>query len=227
MKKHIFLIVLFISQCYSQISCHNKKIAMQSYEQWWQFALNLDENPDFAGGDGESRKKVREYVATTKYTSILDIPCGRGLDYILFRKMDLTIDYIGIDITPKLVEHTKEIGLDTIQGSIEQIPMNDCAVDICYARHILEHLPYYKKAINELIRVARQEVLIVFFISPSNKPDFINPTVCDDYLLYHNYYNKEQISRFILSQQRVKRIEWESVDNTEESILHIFLKTIP
>ncbi len=128
-----------------------------------------------------------------------------------------------MDITPKLVDSAQAQGINVQCGSIEQIPMYDASVDVCYARHILEHLDYYHNALPELVRVAKKEVVIVFFIKPGNKPDTIDCSDCNGFLLYHNYYNQEKLENYITSLNSVDTIQWEDV-LLDETILHIYLK---
>jgi ubiquinone/menaquinone biosynthesis C-methylase UbiE len=122
-----------------------------------------------------------------------------------------------------LVVRGLKLGFDIQQGSIECIPSVNESFDVAYARHILEHLNYYEKAVSELIRVARYETLIVFFIKPIAEEDRINSTMIDGALLYHNAYNKEKLERFVTSHQKVKEVSWEHVTD-KEVLLHIYMK---
>lgn len=102
------------------------------------------------------------------------------------------------------------------------IPFEDAAFDIVYARHILEHLPYYEKALEELIRVARYEALVVFFIPATDVEDIIDFGISDGHMVYHNRYNRAKLEKFVLSQPKVSHITWETISQNEE-ILHIFV----
>lgn len=197
------------------------------HEQWWEQCLGsqvsmLTFSQWLGDINVQSRVAVREHVKNKKYKSILDIPSGLCLDFFGFKHNDVDIDYYGIDITPKLVDYAQAQGINVHCGSIEEISMQDASVDVCYARHILEHLDYYQKAISELIRVATKEVIIIFFIKPGEKPDKIHCNDCDGYLLYHNYYNQQQLEQYVQTFSQVDRFEWKEV-SSNETILHIYL----
>ncbi len=173
--------------------------------------------------NASSRVKAREHIKQKNYKKILDIPCGLCTEYYGFKKDDCQIEYFGMDVTPKLVQRALKLGINVKEANIESIPSENSSFDCSYARHILEHLPYYQKAISELIRVSKNEVIIIFFIKSTKKNDHIDLSKVDNSLLYHNHYNIEKIEKFILSNSKVLSTEWENLE--KESILHIYLKT--
>jgi ubiquinone/menaquinone biosynthesis C-methylase UbiE len=201
--------------------------AYKDHEIWWEQSLDkevsLDTFRNWLGGiHANSRVAVREYIRSMGYKSILDVPCGVCADYYGFQQDGIQITYQGMDITPKLVALHVANNIPVIEGSIEAIPFADRKYDVCYARHILEHLDGYEKALLELIRVASKEVIVVFFINPiSNDPE-INLASFNGNLLYHNRYDKQEIEEFIVEHPKVEKIEW--IDMGSESILHIYLK---
>lgn len=204
-------------------------IQLKEHQQWWEHNFEARGN-DFARwlGDvnADSRLGMRRHVKKMGYESLLDVPSGLCVDYYGLKSENLASIYQGLDITPKLVARALELGIHVKQGSIENIPWNDSSFDIVYARHILEHLDYYTVALKELIRVAKKEALIVFFIKPTDQPDKINSakdgsTQFD--LLYHNHYNKAALERYISGFAKVNSLAWEHV-NDQEVILHIYMK---
>ncbi len=172
--------------------------------------------------DAQSRVVVRNYVKQKGYRSLLDIPSGLSIDYHSLKQDNTNIQYFGIDITDSLVKKARDKGINVQQGSIEKIPMEDASVDICYARHILEHLSYYEKALKELVRVAKKEVLVVFFIKPTKKDDVIDLAWVSFNQCYHNYYNQKRLEDYVTSLEGVDHFTWENV-NKDENILHIYL----
>jgi len=205
-------------------------ICQQEHELWWQ--QNLATNPamlhTFEGWLGDentpSRIAVRNHVIHQKYTSILDAACGLCTEKIGYYKKQYKITYIGLDITNYLVELGKQHGIDCRLGSIEAIPLTDNSVDVTYARHILEHLPYYKIALNELVRVAKREAIIVFFLAPHAQVDVIDYNKYNGCWLYHNRYNKENIEAFLATNKSVGKFYWEAVSPSSELILHVIKK---
>lgn len=201
--------------------------SVEEYELWWEQCLeNKVPISTFEGwlGDmnAESRVAMRRHVMQMGYKSILDVPSGLCIDYFGFKQDGMPIAYQGVDITPKLVSLARKQQIPVIVGDIKKLPFQDNQFDVCYARHILEHLDSYEQALNSLIRVAKKEVFITFFIHPEETP--VRRAYYDnDYLLYGHTYNKTELEKFIRSNKKVLNIEWEDV-NKEEIILHIYLQ---
>ncbi|HRN78491.1 MAG TPA: class I SAM-dependent methyltransferase [Candidatus Dependentiae bacterium] len=203
----------------------HESFVLQEHEQWW--FKNMDQSIKtlrcwLGDENAESRVKMRKHIQKKGYKNILDVPCGLCTEFAGYIKDGINIKYYGADITPQLVAYGKELGLDVVQASIEDLPYESSFFDVCYARHILEHLSYYKKAIDELIRVANKEVLIIFFIKPSDTEE-IYSTVSRGALIYHNQYNKSMLEAYVKSHDKVSTIKWEHI-NDKESALHIYLK---
>lgn len=213
----IFYIIVFLA---------GHLYAAEEYEIWWEHCLEhtvpLSTFEDWLGDfHAPSRVAMRRHVEEMGYQSLLDVPSGLCADYFGFKNDQMQIAYQGLDITPKLVARAQAQNIPVVEGDIKSIPFPNNRFDICYARHILEHLASYEQAINELIRVAKKEVLVTFFIRPSEK-ELIHLFYYEDYLLYGNIYLKTGLEQFVLSNPKTTQIEWEEVDG-REVILHIFL----
>lgn len=199
-----------------------------SAKDWWEFCLgNTVSFQTFEGWLGDikapSRRAMRDYLKKSGYTSMLDVPCGLCIDYLGLKKDKIDVAYHGADITQKLVDRAQKLGLSVIKADIENLPYADNQFDLTYARHILEHLPYYEKAVAELVRVARREVLIVFFIKPTSADnDLIDCAALSDHKVYHNRYSKKNFEAYILANPKVKSLRWENVGE-QEQIVHVYL----
>lgn len=169
-----------------------------------------------------SRLKARAYIKKINYVSILDIPCGFCTEYSGLINDHIVIDYWGIDIAELLIENAQKQGIKALCASIEAIPYSDLSFDLCYARHIFEHLAYYQKALSELIRVARKEVIIIFSLKPHNNPDIIQLLYGK---FYYNCYNKQQLEHYIFRHKKVRQILWDDI-NEVEVILHIYISDL-
>jgi ubiquinone/menaquinone biosynthesis C-methylase UbiE len=201
-------------------------VSLKPYEQWWEKNVDslMSEFAQWLGDTSDpSRLKARRHIQVRNYRSILDIPCGLATDFYGFRRDAVDIEYMGMDITPKLIKFAQDNNVPVRQGNIEAIACEDSSFDVCYARHILEHLAYYESAVAELIRVAKKEVLIVFFIKPTEASDTYTLNFDRDCLLYANHYNRQKLQNFVLSNAKVASIEWEDVD-AKDIILHVYLK---
>lgn len=173
-------------------------------------------------------KYCREYIINKKYKSILDCGSGFCVNYYAFKDDKYEIKYTGVDSCDYLVDLNKQNGIEVLRANVEKpLPIEDCSYDIVYTRSVLEHLPHYATFVNEMIRVAKNEVIIIFFITPTDKEDD-----CDNYWpeedLYHNHYNLTKLENFIKSNSKVNNIFWnrefEDGGQYNKSILHIIMK---
>lgn len=190
----------------------NKKIS-----DWWNKNMNENMLPTFKGwvGDSnsESKKYVRNYVISKNYKSIIDIGCGLCDTKQGYKNDNYDIKYTGLDSCKYFIDLGKKNGIDIIESDMNKIDLYDDSFDVVYGRHILEHLPSYKESLNEFIRIAKNEVIIIFFIKPVDKEE-IRYTQHDD--LYHNVYSKQDIEDFL----KTYNFEWVDV-NDKEVVLYI------
>lgn len=208
----------------------NGDIELKEHEKWWEVKCKekdkFDQFAGWIGGEDEfSRMLVRKHMSAKKYQSVLDIPCGLCIDYLPLKKINPALIYVGIDITESFVSRAKGINIPALHGRIQNIPCSDSSFDIAYSRHILEHLDSYEQAIKELVRVAKKEVLIVFFRKPQDKDTDVIMTgdYVDGFPIYHNLYSKTKFECFLNSITKIKNFIFEDVPGTDECILHIML----
>lgn len=223
----IFNIIL--SVCVMNNLCGYSTGDLKQHEQWWQKkCTEVEKHNTFNGWVGgpnaDTRVYVRESIIRNRYQSVLDIPCGMCIDYPLLKKECPTITYLGMDITPLFIQENLEKGNPCKWGRIQEIPCEDSSFDVVYCRHILEHLESYESALKELVRVAKKEVMVVFFIIPhEGTPDLEVITDMDGYPVYHNRYNKSKIDTFLKTLPKIKYYYWQNVGRANECVLHIFV----
>lgn len=213
-----------------------KEIEFRECEKWWpDHCVGKKMSADYFAlwmGDeyAVSRMVMRQHVTQKKYESILDIPCGGCIDLKGFRQEGNFIRYHGIDITPKLIERAKSLNISSEVARIQDIPLADSSFDVTYSRHILEHLPHYEDAIKELVRVAKKEAIIIFFLRPTSSPEnAIRVENIDGFPVYHNWYSKSKIETYLKSLPKISSFEWQEIDSQfsmdgKEAILHLYLK---
>ncbi|MFO1519906.1 MAG: class I SAM-dependent methyltransferase [bacterium] len=198
-------------------------------ESWWQDRLgehvSLETFASWLGDvNAPSRMMFRRHVVDQGYESVLDVPCGLCIDFFGFQEDGIQIRYQGLDVTPKLVDRAVSLGVPVQRGSIEAIPFEDASFDVCHSRHILEHLESYEKALPELIRVARNEVFVVFFIRPSEDgEDWIHCRDFEGHPVYENRYSRPKLETFLKKFPKIDCFGWEVVSEYEE-ILHLYLQ---
>ena len=88
-------------------------------------------------------------------SDVLDAACGRG--FLARRIAGLEKLVTGLDI--EVPDHDEKFSF--VQGCLSQLPFDDNSFDTVLCTHALEHITDGKKALNELLRVARHRVIII------------------------------------------------------------------
>lgn len=198
--------------------------------QWWDAfceAGGLDDLQEWLGGvDHPSRVRLRERVAECQYQSVLDCGAGLALDYIQMKNLAHKCVWKGIEPSREMRHAAQTVvrgQFDQIEkmplraGSIEDIPYEDSKFDLVYARHILEHLPKIEQPLNEMIRVARLEAIVVFFMRPG--PETYLTRERDG--LWQNWWSKGAIEQILHANPKVEVWFWETLGS--EVLLHMYL----
>jgi|ERR1700733_730274 len=202
---------------------------LREYEKLWEYKTRDKKDQDtFAGWWGNegatSRVLARLCIIHKDYKSILDVGCGFCTDFDALKRNMPEIEYKAIDISSTFITKALERGICAEVARVQQMPYPDSSIEIVYARHLLEHFDSYEQAIQEMVRVASEEVLIVFFIAPDqnghDKPGMIN---VGGYATYQNKYSRPKMESFLKSLPKVKSFSWQEVKNTNECILHIIV----
>jgi len=93
---------------------------------------------------------------STNSSNLLDVGCGRGFWLsILAEKTNYSLT--GCDV----FESSPIKNITYKQGNIEQLPFEDKSFDIVTCHHTIEHIRSIEKAVAELKRVARKQLIIV------------------------------------------------------------------
>jgi SAM-dependent methyltransferase len=123
--------------------------------------------------------------------SLLDLGCGMGATYNLFRREGINLQYVGIDVTEGFIETAQELYPDAEFkiGRIEDIPYPDSSFDMVSCRCVLEHLPDPDPAIREMARTSTRVVVIVWFKWPGDSDKFRY----DKRGFWNNVYSREHI----------------------------------
>jgi len=189
-------------------------------ENWWNTNLPNDLT-NFAQAIGDhtapSKIHVRKYVISKGYKSILDAGCGLCSEFEGYKKDGYEINYFGIDFCDYLIELAKSKAIPVMKSSIEEISIQNDCFEVVYGRHILEHQSHYLRPLNEFLRIAQKEVIIVFFIWPQDERLSYDPKNN----LYNNQYALKDIVYSLLENPKVKSVEFERV--AHEIIMHVHL----
>lgn len=141
------------------------------------------------------RKKIREILIDNKIDSVLDAGCGVGTELTGYKANNMNVRYVGMDASNSLLEIAKSRHPDNefMYGDVNKMPFANNSFEAVILKHILEHLPDYRPAVSEAVRITSKIVIINFF----------HKLLPFDYRRKHkdgfweNWYNKRKFKRFI------------------------------
>lgn len=156
---------------------------------------------------------VRSHSIPDHTPTVLDAACGTCVNFEVFKNRRVPCHYVGLDRTQQLLDHagnlyvpatsgdiTNLVGLR--QGYVQEMPFEDNSFDIVILRHIVEHLEEgYELALKEAWRVAKKEVVVIFFENPTSASDhvFCESEPDDNGCTYWwNKYSWMKFSKFIV-----------------------------
>ena len=89
--------------------------------------------------------------------TILDAGCGPGhfLDHI--RECGHAGQLIGLDQSAAMVMEVVGLGIDAVEGDVQQLPYDEASLDRVVARHMLYHVPDIGRALAEMRRVLKPD----------------------------------------------------------------------
>jgi SAM-dependent methyltransferase len=95
-----------------------------------------------------------EAVREAKPGRVLEVGCGPG--YFAERvQKELGAEVVALDVSPRMVELTREHGVDARIGDVQDLPFGDAEFDCAVANWMLYHVPDLDRGIAELARVLR------------------------------------------------------------------------
>jgi SAM-dependent methyltransferase len=97
---------------------------------------------------------VFQAVAEVAPSRVLEVGCGMGQ---LAQRLheELTAAVIAIDQSPRMVELTRERGVDARVGDVQALPFGASEFDVVVAAWMLYHVPDLHRALDEIVRVLR------------------------------------------------------------------------
>ncbi len=84
---------------------------------------------------------------------VLEVGCGTGL--VLRRIRAFARSARGVDLSPGMLEHARQRGLDVKEGSATDLPFADASFDVACSFKVLSHVPDVRGALREMARVTR------------------------------------------------------------------------
>jgi len=206
---------------------------MERHESWWETNLDADtyihnntlypapskETFETWMGDHNDKDRILVRDHMVEYDSVLDAGCGAAPEHNVID----ADKYHSMDITQKLVDYNVSRGIKCKQGSLMNMPYEDNSFDVVISRHVTEHMAEIETPLKELIRVAKKQVLLSFFLDPIDldwhriKLD----NAGTDGEIYHNQYSIRIIEQILNSSDKVVSYQWRTGLGKTSSFLDI------
>ena len=209
---------------YDYNRCRHFKMDPQTYWNNNTLDEDIEQFKKWVGGsEAESNTYLYTYMGKhPEYEKIIDMGCGLCSVATGLQENSIGIDYTGIDSCSKFVSDGKKKGFNVLLGDLRQTPLKSNEYDIVFGRHVVEHQPAFELILNEMTRLAKSEVVIIFFIKPIDEDrSVINYDEATN--LYHNAYSKQLIINWIANHRDIKSFTFVNI-NDKESALHIHRK---
>jgi ubiquinone/menaquinone biosynthesis C-methylase UbiE len=190
-------------------------------QTWWDNNLsNSQKFGEYLGWLGnesaDSRIFIRENIKDLGIKSLADFGCGPCVEYTALTSEGYDFEYLGIDSCVHLKEINESKGIPFLNAPVENTGLDDNSYELSYSRHVLEHLPTFKDALTEMIRVASKYVVHIFFMKPGDE-DKENYWEAEN--LYHNNYSISSIESFLNENEKVKSFEWIDINKDENALI--------
>jgi SAM-dependent methyltransferase len=123
-----------------------------------------------ACGEGPNAlEMVFEAVAEASPSRVLDVGCGQG-ELAQRIATELGADVVAVDQSPRMVELTRERGLDARLGDVQALDLPDGSFDCVVAAWMLFHVADLDRGLAEIARVLRARGRLV---TATNGPDHL------------------------------------------------------
>jgi SAM-dependent methyltransferase len=151
------------------------KRSLKVKENWRHWTPELAKIFLRCGPEGKSHpSRVRVLSLLEGLSSVLDVGCGNGVMFEMIRERRLDLDYLGVDVTEKLLQVARQL-FPADAHRFRRMSLYDLKTwrrnfDAVVCRHVLEHLPDYVPAVQYLYSRARKKLILVFFLPPHPLP---------------------------------------------------------
>ena len=112
--------------------------------------------------DGFVKKITNNPAREKSPIRILDAGCGEGfISNMIYNNID-NVEVVGLEYTSEAIDIAKQSNnnIEFVQGDIYKMPFEDAAFDIVLCMEVLEHLTDPSAAIEEVLRVSKNFLII-------------------------------------------------------------------
>ena len=110
--------------------------------------------------------QLMKTLAGLSFHSILDVGCAEGYKTAMARDM-FHVQVRGADLSSEACRRAREIyGVEADEVDICDLPYRENSFDLVMCSEVLEHVPEYQQALQELFRICARAVVITIPLEP-------------------------------------------------------------
>lgn len=118
--------------------------------------------------------QIMKALSGIKFNSLLDVGGAEGYKAALIKEI-FNVEVCNNDLSEVACRRAEAIfNIRSVPGDIHKLPFNNEEFDIVLCSETLEHVTDIKRAVNELLRVAKSAVVITV---PHDSPEVINKNI--------------------------------------------------
>jgi SAM-dependent methyltransferase len=121
----------------------------------------------YTGTGSDARDVVLNELRVARPRRVLEVGAGWG-ELAERVQLELECDVVALDLSPRMVELTRERGVEALQGDVQDLPCADEAFDAVVAAWMLYHVPDLDRGLAEIARVMRPGGVFVAVTNGAN-----------------------------------------------------------
>lgn len=167
------------------------------------------------------RRLSESFEKLLRDASILDVGCGDGRFWVSHHFSKIGRYAVGVDIQyneswVKLKE--KKENVDFLVCDACHLPFRSAAFDVVFEKDMLHHLSEYMKALDEIFRVSKKNIVII----EANRYNLVSYMHLVK-LSGHNHFSQKQFRRLILSKTIGNNVTFKNVEAHFYPFRHKFM----
>lgn len=132
------------------------------YEKSYFHGRKSGRDRRFAHRVRKCKRQLRMALGVQRVSRVLDVGCSFG--YVLEAAHQLGLEAAGTDISSYAVEVCQERGYRAAVGDLSRLPFDDGEFDLVVMKHVLEHTPDPRQALEEVRRVLAPGGLVMVMV---------------------------------------------------------------
>lgn len=156
-------------------------------------------------------ERIIRRITNKEINRIADIGCGDGhLIQTIIKERNNVSEIYGIDMSKIRLNRVKSISkkIKIVKADVTHLPFEDNFFDVVICSEVLEHVKNYEKAIKELLRVTKNQLIMTV---PNEEK--LMKTLCPRCKKYHyiaghiNSFHKNKLKKILFTNSPDKKID--------------------